>query len=337
MNVVICNKNKNVLDNLNIEVIKRLEGEYSVDDLLEIFKNLFYNKLVVDITALKDCSNINVIQRFAASFDLSRMVLFLSPDSSFSSPDFISNLEGVTYLLNHPNSYSNVAQYHKIDSMLLDVEPEVEINNFEENTNSLDANPEVSVQNSIDVSNDNEEADEVIQPSGKTIIIGIKSVTPGAGSTTLTYLLKKHLEKKYRVLAVEVEKRDFSYFNDKTLLSSANGVVGQILSTNKDKDVILVDLNGSNSAVNFCDVVIYLIEPSIIKINRLLSIKPKILNELKGKKVVLCPSLLSNKDVRDFEYESGLKVFYNLKPVDDHSSSDDIRGLLRKLGFNKIK
>ena len=68
-----------------------------------------------------------------------------------------------------------------------------------------------------------------------------------------------------------------------------------------------------------------------------MSIKPKILNELKGKKVILCPSLLSDKDVKDFEYESGLKVFYNLKPVDDHSTSDDIRRLLNKLGFNKIK
>ena len=149
--------------------------------------------------------------------------------------------------------------------------------------------------------------------------------------------MKKQLEKKYNVLAVEVEKRDFIYYNDKTLLSLSNGIIGETLKTNNDKDVILVDLNASPTAENFCDEVLNLIEPSIIKINRLLSIKPKILLELRDKTVILCPSLLSDKDVKDFEYESRLKIFYNLKPVDDHSKSEEIRKLLVKLGFNKLK
>lgn len=149
--------------------------------------------------------------------------------------------------------------------------------------------------------------------------------------------MKKQLEKKYNVLAIEVEKRDFIYYNDKTLLSLSNGVIGETLKTNDDKDIILVDLNGSPAAENHCDEVLNLIEPSIIKINRLLSIKPKILSELKNKKVILCPSLLSEKDIKDFEYESRLKIFYNLKPVDDHSKSEEITKLLIKLGFNKLK
>ena len=58
---------------------------------------------------------------------------------------------------------------------------------------------------------------------------------------------------------------------------------------------------------------------------------------LREKKVILCPSLLTDKDVKDFEYESRLKVYYNLKPVDDHSKSEEITKLLIKLGFNKLK
>ena len=117
------------------------------------------------------------------------------------------------------------------------------------------------------------------------------------------------------------------------MISSANGVIGDLLSTNKDKNVLLVDLNGSQAAENFCDEVLYLLEPSIIKVNRLLSIKPKILNELKGKKIILCPSMLTSKDVKDFEYESGLDVFYNMKPIDDHGDSAEVKELLVKLGY----
>ena len=145
--------------------------------------------------------------------------------------------------------------------------------------------------------------------------------------------MKKHLQKRYRVLAIEVEKRDFIYFNDNELISSSNGVIGELLSTNQDREILLVDLNGSQAAENFCDEVLYLLEPSIIKINRLLSIKPKILNELKGKKIVLCPSMLSSKDVKDFEYESGLSVFYNMKPIDDHGDGAEIKELVSKLGY----
>ena len=51
--------------------------------------------------------------------------------------------------------------------------------------------------------------------------IRIKNVTNHAGSTTLTYLLKKHLEKAYSVVAVEVDSNDFVYFNDKSLKTTS--------------------------------------------------------------------------------------------------------------------
>ncbi len=345
MNVIISNKNKNILDGLSIEVIKRLDGEYSVDDIVNIFQNFFFNKMIIDITALKDYQDLNVIRKFSSSFDMGKVIFLLDPNSSVSNGDFLSNLismgiynfttnlEGIVYLYNNPNSYSDVSQYHHIDNMIVEEEP-APVNLIE----GIDVSTQDSEDNYLDVSAAlNEDSSNVVEskPLSKngTKIIGIKSVTPGAGATTLTYLMKKHLEKKHNVLAIEVEKRDFIYFNDNTLISCANGVIGDILSTNKDKEILLVDLNGSQAAENFCDVVLYLLEPSIIKINRLLSIKSKILNELKSKRVVLCPSLLSNKDVKEFEYESGLKIFYNMPPVDDHGKSKEVDELLSKLGF----
>ena len=343
MNVIVSNRNSEILNNLNIEVIKRLDGEYSIDEIISTFQNLFFNKLIIDITAIKDYSDMSVLQKLCSSFDMNKVILLL--DSSVSKPDFVSkiislgiynfttNLEGVMYLYNNPNSYGDVSQYHHIDSMIVEDEPAPKPNIFDF---SLDTNnSEVEDSSNDDSGEDGSQTGAYVKPvsKGGRKIIGIKSVTPGAGSTTLTYLLKKHLQKRYRVLAIEVEKRDFIYFNDNELISSSNGVIGELLSTNQDREILLVDLNGSQAAENFCDEVLYLLEPSIIKINRLLSIKPKILNELKGKKIVLCPSMLSSKDVKDFEYESGLSVFYNMKPIDDHGDGAEIKELVSKLGY----
>ena len=341
MNVIISNKNGDILNNLSIEVIKRLDGEYSIDEIVSTFQNFFFNKMIVDITAIKDYSNLGVLQKLCSSFDMNKVIILL--DSTVAKPDFISriislgiynfttNLEGIMYLYNNPNSYGDVSQYHHIDSMIVDEEPEVKPNIFEFTPEDDNQGDDDSSGQSKFVNIKEDVKDEPVKGGRK--IIGIKSVTPGAGATTLTYLMKKHLEKKYKVLAIEVEKRDFIYFNDNELISSANGVIGDLLTTNKDKNILLVDLNGSQAAENFCDEVLYLLEPSIIKINRLLSIKPKILNELKRKKIILCPSMLSSKDVKDFEYESGLSVFYNMKPIDDHGDSADVKELLVKLGY----
>ncbi len=334
MNVIISNKNKDILDKLDIEVIKRLDGEYVVDELVDIFQNFFFNKMIVDITAIKNYQDMRNIQKFSISFDMNKVIFLLDPTSLSANPDYLSklismgiynfttNLEGLVYLYSNPNSYRDVAQYHSLDSLIIA-------------DDASSVSNEVVKPEPVDLVQEVEELPQE-SPASKNIrkrVIGVKSVTPGAGATTLVYLMKKQLEKKYKVLAVEIEKRDFIYFDDKSLLSLSNGVIGEILNTNEDKDVILVDLNGSPNAINFCNDVLYLIEPSIIKINRLLSIKPKILNELKGKKVVLCPSMLTDKDVKDFEFESNLKVFCNLHPVDDHSKSDEIAKLLNKLGL----
>lgn len=346
MNVIIANKNRAILDKLDVEVIKRLDGEYTIDEIVESFQNFFFNKMIIDITALKDYNNINIIQKLSISFDMSKIILLLDTNSNFTTPEYLSrlismgiynfttNIEGLTYLYNNPNSYRDVAQYHRIDSMIIEEEEPKPVV-----VQSVPIDPSSSFGDDVqDVSLDtNNFSDDAPIVSQKKRIIGVKSVTSGAGATTLIYLMKKHLEKKYKVLAVEVEKRDFIYFNDKDLLSLSNSIVGDILTTNNDKDVILVDINGSPMVDNFCTDVLYLIEPSIIKINRLLSIKPKILSELQKKKIVLCPSMLSDKDVKDFEFESKLKVFYNMRPIDDHSKNKEIDDLLIKLGFSKLK
>ena len=63
---------------------------------------------------------------------------------------------------------------------------------------------------------------------------------------------------------------------------------------------------------------------------------PKVLKNLEGKKVILNQSLLSSKDVLDFEYESKLKIFYNMPPLDEREK--EIMALNRflvRLGFDR--
>ena len=49
MNVIVCNERKE-LNNLTIDVIKSVEGIYSVEELIGMFTNFFFNKMFYDIS-----------------------------------------------------------------------------------------------------------------------------------------------------------------------------------------------------------------------------------------------------------------------------------------------
>ena len=57
MNVIISNKYTSLLNELDIDVIKKLEGQYDVDDIINQFKNFFFQRMILDITAIKDYKN----------------------------------------------------------------------------------------------------------------------------------------------------------------------------------------------------------------------------------------------------------------------------------------
>ena len=320
MNVIVSNKYAEQLQTLDIDIIKSEQGTFTVEELVSKYQNFFYQRMILDITALKDYKDIKVLQKLSISLDMDKLILLLdSTDEESSTTEFLSqlisigiynftkNIEGIVYLYNHPNTYRDVAQYHQIE------------------------NEEVNRENA-QASRPVQEYDE----SKGVRVIGVKNVTREAGATTLVYMMKKMLEKNYKVVAIEVDKTDFAYFRDKDLISATSANVGNIVAKNNDKDVILIDLNNSNAAMTSVHDVLYLVEPSIIRINRMMMIEPDILNTLKGKHIVLNKSLLSSKDVLDFEYESRLKVFYNLPPLDDREK--DIRilnAMLSKMGFTK--
>ncbi len=318
MNVMVYNKYKELLMGLNIEVMKSLEGVYNVDEIIDTFANFYYDKMILDITAIRDYQNTDNLQKLAMNINMENVILLLDDSPETESKSYLSklislgiynftkNAEGINYLLVHPHTYRDVVNIHSLQ----DVEP------------AAPAEPQkpTFVQNFIS----EPVASAPSNGGGKLKIIGFKNVTSHAGSTSLIYMLKKALEGFRKVAAVEVDKVDFLYFNDKDMISAnANDLLKEIMKRNS-YDIIFVDLN-SYEDVDICTEVYYLIEPSTIMINRMMRKNKGILEKLKDKKVVLNKCALNSEDIATFEYETKLDVLFSIPYVDDRQ--DDIEAI----------
>lgn len=321
MNVIVSNKYKEIIDTVNIEVIKKIEGEYSAEELGNAFKNFYFQRMILDITAIKDYKDIDNIRKLSVMIDMDKVILLLDDSEESSDPKYLSklvsmkiynftkNAEGILYLYNHPNSYRDVAYIQQIE--------DVKMNVSDSTTTS--------------------EGTVIIKENHGARVIGIKNVTKQSGSTTLAYMMKKKLSEKYKAMAIEIDKNDFMYFNEQNMISVKASDLGNTIQKNRDiAEVIIVDLNNSN-LFDLCDDVLYLVEPSIIKLNKLMLIDRASLTKLKNKKVILNQSLLEPKDILDFEYEAKVKVFYNLAPLDERDKVNrPLLAFLIKLGFDRM-
>ncbi len=324
MNVKIANKYASLLAELDIDFIKSIDGEFTPEDIIMQFSNFFFNKMILDITAIKNYQDITKIQELSVNMDMSKVILLLDDSEVVNSPRYLSqlvsmgiynftrNIDAIKFLIDNPNSYKDVAQYHQLNNMM--------------------AYPETQEQTSVSSS---AAASTVYEPRDLRII-GIKNVTEHAGSTTLTYMLKKQLEKKYNVVAVEVDDNDFVFLNDKTLKHTNHMELQNFIAQNYNLDVILVDLN-DKGPIRSCTEVLYLIEPGLIKLNKLIRKDRQAFEKLKGEKIILNRSVLNNTDVADFEYESRSKIYYNIPYLDDKlDSHHELEELLIKMGFARL-
>lgn len=135
MNIIIANKYREQLKTLNIEVIKELIGQFDASDITDSLESIYFEHIIIDITAIKNNDDITNLQKLSASFDMSKVILLLDNDSRFLTQKFISsiisigiynftkNIEGVKYLLGNPNSYGDVAKYHLVN---VQIEPVIE-------------------------------------------------------------------------------------------------------------------------------------------------------------------------------------------------------------------
>lgn len=316
MNAVVGNKYIDTFNNLNIEVSKKLEGEFEVEEIISTFGNFFFNKMFLDITSINNYKDLNNLKKLSMNINMDKVILFLDANDTISdSREFLSGLvsmgiynftkdsNSLMYLYDNPNSYRDVAYYQDIDG-----KEEVYTNDVSQDTVN----------------------------GNKKVILGIKNVTESAGSTTLTYVIKRVLSDYYNTMAIGIDELDITYFNDKEAINIKEDDFDNVISKHGNVEFFIVDLDKSKKD-HLCNEVLYLIEPSSIKLNKMLAINPNIFKELDGKKIILNKSLLSKKDILDFEVEANISVFYNIEPLNDKNDcSDKILPLLEKLGYVKV-
>lgn len=313
MNVIIGNKQQSILESLNIDIIKSMHGIFEVDEIINTFKNFYYQRMILDITAIKGYQDIKTLQKLSISLDMEKLILLLDNEEGSTSSDYLSklismgiynftrNAEGIMYLYNNPNSYRDVAQYHQLDTQV------VEQIVYQDDSNT------------------------------PCRIIGVKNLTDQSGATTLAYLMMRQLRKNYDVVAVEVDGHDFNYFNDrKGLVSLNSNELGKFIANNNNRNAIIIDVKNNPIALGIVQEIIYLVEPSIIKLNRLMNLNRRVFKDLEGKKIVLNQSLLSKKDVLELQYEAKTKFFFNMPPLNERDENIPILDtFLFKLGFTK--
>jgi hypothetical protein len=167
--------------------------------------------------------------------------------------------------------------------------------------------------------------------------LGVKNVTEGAGSSSLVYMIKNALEEKYgaTALGIEVGKKDFMYFRDSNMISTDSESIATELLKAKSYNFVIVDLNDYPETV--CDETIYLVEPSVLKLNKLMMRDKQAFQRIRDKKIVINRSVLNSADVKEFAREAGVNIFFTLPTLNDREDSDVISELLVKLGMVKPK
>lgn len=378
MNVIVSNKQKNVIDNANIDAIKDLNGLFNIDDLLNKFKNYFFSKMILDATSVVDFANDAVLEKLARGIGSERLIILLpenpAPPKEFLSKldnlgiyNYSTNIEDVVNFISNPRTINNITNntldisdnfyvdnsikandnYNENDSNSENyVEPlsndnnyniyELNEHNYELNNHNYELNNQSHEVNNQNLGNNNfintnNQVNDMSYVSTNKKVIGIKNVTLHAGSTTLVYMLTKIVSNNYnkRVLALEVNKDDFKFYQDKNMISiSENQVNSNVINSNAE--IIFVDLNNCINS-SFCNDVLYLVEPSVIMLNRLMMENRFAFRELRDKKIVLNKSLLTSKDVIALSNEAGVKMFYNLPPLNDRIDNNVLIKMLEEL------
>ena len=332
MNVIVENENKALLDQLNVDIIKKIEGEFEVSELLSKFVNLYFDKLIIDVTSIRNYTSDDVMANFAKSLDPSRVILLLNDNPVVNANGYLANLvnnglynfsrniEGIKFLYNTPNTLSNVEYILK--------QPKEGTSYSTGSTSSTGATSNDVYLNSNSKVN--------VHTAGKKII-GLSNMTMHAGASTLTNMMVRQLNNAgIPSIGIEINRQDLIYYRSDKLFSAMSRIdLERVLKDNSDAVGVIIDLNDFPEADKYCDTIIYLAEPSFIRLTKCIRRNKNAFVERKDDKVVLNMSFVSDDELYDFEIETGVKVFDNIPPVNDRDTNcGEINEFLKKLGFN---
>ena len=386
MNVIVANEQQSKLLNLDCDIIKNITGSYSSTEIVEMFKNFFYSKMILDVTALKNYTELSTYEELSKGLDVEKIIFLLPEGSSLCTSNFLShlitigiynfttNIDGIKYLLKKSNTLKDVEHIQKLSQQSNN---QGFINNNGNNSNNMgnnnnfqnnnmNMNNNMGMNNNMNINNNmnnnmnmnmnmnqnnsfyddgnnssflggfnNNTVQMTVRPNNVATIVGVKNITENAGSTTLIYMLKRELNTVYgknNVICIEVNKNDFQIFNDEHMVSVNQTELPKALNNYSNAQIILIDLNNSPTD-SMCSEVLYLLEPSTIKLNKLIRRNKIVFQQLQNKRIILNKSLLTSKDVSDFESEAGIRVYYNMPPLDERKRNGIINDFLVKLGL----
>ena len=344
MNLVIVNENINVINSLNIDIIKTLHGEFSVDELKSELVNFYFNRVIIDITAIKNfivSSNLFDVLNY---FGKDKVILLLDDNDYCNDNKFISDLinngfynftknaQGISYLIDRSNTYDDVKKYLKTDTFTSVL---TENSSTTNSINQTDQSIYGAINNNI---NQTEQQTNSAKSNNKQIIIGVQNLSEGAGATTLMSQMVKQLSLNYNVKGIEINGHDSLYFRNPNIFYYIDYLETKLnIEKNlKDIQVIIIDLNYFEDKDHLCDDIIYLLEPGIIRLSKCINNISYFMEKIEGKKIVLNRSALQDDEINYFERQTGIKVFYNLINFDERKDRLlSVDKLLIKLGFDK--
>lgn len=321
MYIIIKNENSNVINMLSVNTVKTLVGEFTRDDLDRELNNVNFDKAIIDLTSIKNYYDDNYLYNFLEFFkDPSNVVILLNDGFVANSKEFLGKLIEKGYY-NFATSDSAVSKLLERNNTFDDVRKYLEGYDFLK-VDSIVSNKETSNRFETD-----------------KIIIGIENGTPHAGATTLMYMLVKEISKGKKVKGIEMFNNDSLYFKDDRIITCQSRVQFEtIVKTLKDIDVFIVDLNGSD-VKEICNKVIYLVDPGSTKLNKIVKGNQKEYEHLLNCNVVLNRSNIKNDSLKNFEYETHLKIVGNVPNLNERlDSNSELNDLVKFLVGNiKVK
>ena len=91
MNVIVSNLYGNKFTNLDIDVIKSITGEFTVDEIVQSFSNFFFNRMFLDVTAIKDYNDVNNLKALSIGLDVSKIIFLLN--DGISNYDYVRKMQ----------------------------------------------------------------------------------------------------------------------------------------------------------------------------------------------------------------------------------------------------
>lgn len=121
MNVIVSNRQKEIIDNANIDAIKDLNGLFNVDDLINKFKNYFFSKMILDATSVVNFASKDVLTKLVDEIGAEKLIILLpvnpEPPEEFKKLlidlkiyNFTNKIEDVVKFIERPNTYEDIVK-----------------------------------------------------------------------------------------------------------------------------------------------------------------------------------------------------------------------------------